>query len=90
MLSAEVTISNRLGLHARAAAKLVRIAARFDSSIKIRKIDDSVIADAKSILSVLMLAASHGTSLVIDFEGSDEVEAMEQILGLFTSGFGEL
>lgn len=90
MLSAEVTISNRLGLHARAAAKLVRIAARFDSSIKIRKIDDSVIADAKSILSVLMLAASHGTNLVIDFEGSDEVEAMEQILGLFTSGFGEL
>jgi phosphocarrier protein HPr len=89
MVTAELSVSNRLGLHARAAAKLVRIAARYESTIKVRKLDNSVFADAKSILSLLTLAASFGTELAIDCEGGDEIQALEQIVLLFASGFGE-
>jgi phosphocarrier protein HPr len=89
MVSAELKITNRLGLHARAAAKLVRIAARYESTIKVRKMDNTVFADAKSILSLLTLAASFGTELAIDCEGPDEAQALEQIKLLFTTNFGE-
>lgn len=89
MIAKEVTITNRLGLHARAAAQLVRCASKFDSSIRLEKIDGSASADAKSILSVLMLAATRGTTLKAIVEGFDEIEAFDTIVKLFNAGFGE-
>jgi phosphotransferase system HPr (HPr) family protein len=89
MASAEIIVTNRLGLHARAAAKLVRIAARYESVIKLHGKNNSVFADAKSILSVLTLAASCGSELTVECHGPDEIEALEQIVYLFESKFGE-
>jgi len=85
-----VTIINRLGLHARAAAQLVRLASGFQSKIKLVRTDNSVIADAKSILSVLTLAASKGVELEIEIEGEDEPAAFEAVQEIFKNGFGEL
>lgn len=90
MLKANVKVINQLGLHARAAAQLVRLAGEFDSNIKLIKIDRSVFADAKSILNILTLAASKGTELIIEVQGTDEKEAMSAIKNLFSEGFGEL
>jgi len=90
MLKGRVTINNRLGLHARAAAQLVRLASSFQSKIKLLRTDNSVIADAKSILSVLTLAASKGVELEIEIEGHDEQTAFEAIQEIFINGFGEL
>ena len=90
MLKGKVTIINRLGLHARAAAQLVRLASGFQSKIKLIRTDNSVIADAKSILSVLTLAASKGIELEIEIEGEDEQTAFESIQEIFRDGFGEL
>ena len=90
MLKGRVTINNRLGLHARAAAQLVRLASSFQSKIKLLRTDNSVIADAKSILSVLTLAASKGVELEIEIEGEDEQTAFEAIQEIFSNGFGEL
>ena len=90
MLKGRVTINNRLGLHARAAAQLVRLASSFQSKIKLLRTDNSVIADAKSILSVLTLAASKGVELEIEIEGDDEQMAFEAIQEIFRNGFGEL
>ena len=90
MLRGNVTIINRLGLHARAAAQLVRLASAFQSKIKLIRTDNSVIADAKSILSVLTLAASKGIELEIEIEGEDEQTAFESIQDIFRNGFGEL
>lgn len=89
MVSRQTIVTNRLGLHARAAAKLVRMAAHFEASVKLRRLDAAVTADAKSILSVLALAASKGTNLTIECEGHDEEVAMQSVLELFESGFGE-
>jgi phosphocarrier protein HPr len=90
MLKGKVTIINRLGLHARAAAQLVRLASGFQSKIKLVRTDNSVIADAKSILSVLTLAASKGVELEIEIEGEDEQTAFEAVQEIFKNGFGEL
>jgi phosphocarrier protein HPr len=90
MLKGNVTIINRLGLHARAAAQLVRLASGFQSKIKLIRTDNSVIADAKSILSVLTLAASKGVELEIEIEGEDETQAFEAVQEIFRNGFGEL
>ncbi|MCB1025547.1 MAG: HPr family phosphocarrier protein [Acidobacteria bacterium] len=90
MLKAEVKIINRLGLHARAAAQLVRLAATFQSSIQLIRPDTAVEANAKSILSVLALSAAMGSSLIIKADGKDEARALEMISDLFSSGFGEL
>ena len=90
MLVATVIIVNRLGLHARAAAQVVRFAGRFKSRIKLIRDDNSVIADAKSILSVLTLAAAAGTELRIEAEGEDDSEALAGLQKLFDEGFGEL
>ena len=84
-----MTIVNRLGLHARAAAKLVQAATGFRSSISLVRLDRSAAADAKSILSVLMLAAARGTELRVEAEGPDEAAALEAVCGLFEGGFGE-
>ncbi|HEX8649388.1 MAG TPA: HPr family phosphocarrier protein [Pyrinomonadaceae bacterium] len=89
MVEQRVMITNRLGLHARAAAQLVRTASCFESVLRLERIDGSAAADAKSILSVLMLAAARGTELRATAEGADEHEAMAAVCVLFESGFGE-
>lgn len=90
MLERDIKIINRLGLHARAAAQLVRLASQFKSKIQISRADNGVSADAKSILSVLSLAAARGTVLKLEFNGEDEKEAIIAVEKLFTEGFGEL
>jgi phosphocarrier protein HPr len=90
MIERTLLIRARLGLHARAAAKLVRVASGYQSQVLLRRMDGSATADAKSILSVLMLAASRGTSLQASVDGSDEEAAMSAIDQLFAEGFGEL
>ena len=89
MIRHTILVSNRLGLHARAAAKLVRLASRFSSDIFLSRADANQQIDSKSILGVLMLAASKGTYLVISIEGQDEAEAKEAICQLFETRFGE-
>src|SRR5262249_41917246 len=74
MIGRELAIRTRLGLHARAAAKFVQTASRFRSSVKIRKNGEEV--DGKSILGILLLAASQGTRIVITASGEDEAEAI--------------
>lgn len=90
MHKSRVKIINRLGLHARAAAQLVRLASGFQSKIKIIRADNAVLADAKSILSVLTLAASKGVELELEVEGEDEETAAQAIEEIFLNGFGEL
>lgn len=90
MVEKTFTVRGQLGLHARAAAKLVRVASSFRSKFLLQRIDGSAEADAKSILSVLMLAASRGTELRARAEGDDEEEAMNAIEQLFFAGFDEL
>lgn len=89
MIERTLVIKGRLGLHARAAAKLVRVANGFQSQVLLRRLDGDLMADAKSILSVLMLAASRGTELQACAEGLDEEAAMNAIEQLFDEGFGE-
>lgn len=89
MIQRQVVITNRLGLHARAAALLVRTASSYKSSLRLERADKTAAADAKSILSVLMLAAARGTELLASAEGVDEQEAMNAISRLFANGFGE-
>lgn len=90
MLEKTVRVINPLGLHARAAAQLVRLAGSFNSRIKIKKTETGVTADAKSILNVLTLAASKGTQLQLQVEGADEATALEAIEKLIADGFGEI
>ncbi len=87
MLQQTVTIRNKLGLHARAAAKLVKTAGRFESSVELRNAQRS--ADAKSIMGVMMLAASQGTELELIVEGADEAEALDSVVSLVDDFFGE-
>lgn len=89
MLEDRITVVNRLGLHARAAAQLVRLAGSFESSIMLRHPGRDVSANAKSILSVLTLAASMGTVLHVTVDGVDEESAMAEIASLFANRFGE-
>jgi phosphotransferase system HPr (HPr) family protein len=90
MLKVKLKVINQLGLHARAAAQLVRLAGTFQSSIELKRVDNAVVADAKSILSVLTLAAARGTELKLQVEGEDEKRALELIEEIFLKGFGEL
>ena len=90
MREASVSVINSLGLHARAAAKLVRAASGFTSRITVTESRRGVTADAKSILSVLTLAASIGTTVLIKAEGEDESDAVDAVSELFADGFGEL
>jgi phosphocarrier protein HPr len=84
----DIEIKNKLGLHARAAAKLVHCAARFRSDIKIRKGDEEV--DGKSILGILLLAAGRGTIITIKANGEDEAEAVDAIEKLIDAKFDEV
>ncbi|MBX3297174.1 MAG: HPr family phosphocarrier protein [Acidobacteria bacterium] len=90
MVESRVTVVNNLGLHARAAAQLVRLAGQFESTIRIIRPDKDIFADAKSILNLLTLAASIGTVLHLQAEGPDEEKALNAVEELFKSGFGEL
>lgn len=87
MIEREVEIVNRLGLHARAAAKLVHMAGGFQSRVTVAKDGEEV--DAKSILGVLLLAASQGTRVVIRSDGADEEQAMKAVTDLISDRFGE-
>lgn len=90
MVERTLLVKARLGLHARAAAKLVRVANGFQSKVLLRRVDDDAVnVDAKSILSVLMLAASCGTRLQASAEGIDEEAAINAIDQLFAESFGE-
>jgi len=83
-------VTSRLGLHARAAANLVRVASRFQSSLTLQRLDGKrEEADAKSILSILTLAASRGTALRVVASGVDEQEALDAVVGLFSRDFDE-
>ena len=90
MLKSQIKVVNQLGLHARAAAQLVRLASGFKSRVTLRRIDNNVIADAKSILSVLTLAAPKGMQLEVEIEGVDEASALQAVEGIFANGFGEM
>jgi phosphocarrier protein HPr len=89
MLNAQFTVTNDLGLHARAAANLVKCVSSFQSSIVLKREDVSRSADAKSILSVLTLAATKGTILEIVIDGPDENDALTALQTCFGNGFGE-
>jgi phosphotransferase system HPr (HPr) family protein len=84
-----VTLVNELGLHARAAAQVVRAAAGFNAKVTLRREDRSVEADARSILDILYLAAGCGKEVTIFAEGDDADAALVAIEKLFTDGFGE-
>jgi len=88
VISREVEIKNKLGLHARAAAKLVHTAARFKSDIKIRKGDEEV--DGKSILGILLLAAGRGSVITLRADGEDERQALDDIEKLIEAKFDEV
>jgi phosphotransferase system HPr (HPr) family protein len=90
MLNARLTVNNELGLHARAAANLVKGVSTFQSEITLSRPDINRTANAKSILSVLTLAATKGTELEILVEGPDETAALSAIERAFECGFGEL
>lgn len=87
MIKQTTEVTNKLGLHARAAARLVNEASGFESEIKLCR--DGQEVDAKSIMGIMMLAASQGTRLEIRVDGADEQAAMESIALLFQSRFGE-
>jgi len=87
MIERNVTIINKLGLHARAAAKFVQTCSAYGCDIKVFK--DSRSADGKSIMSIMMLAASKGTELRIEFNGNDEEKAAEALIALINNYFDE-
>jgi phosphocarrier protein len=89
MLDASVKLVNTLGLHARAAAKLVRLASGFKSSIIVEEPLTNASANAKSLLSLLSLSASTGTVLILKVYGEDEKAALEGVIDLFERGFDE-
>jgi phosphocarrier protein HPr len=87
VIRTQVTIINKLGLHARAAAKFVACTASFSSRINTGK--DGKMVDAKSIMSVMMLAAGKGTVLDLEIEGSDEQDALAALQALIANRFEE-
>lgn len=87
MLCRPVTIINKLGLHARATAKLVATASEFDSSVQLRGKGREV--DAKNIMQVMMLAANQGTEVELVADGPDEEEAIDALVALIDNYFGE-
>ena len=87
MLTISIKIINKLGLHARASAKLTQVANQFKADVWIKKNNKKV--NAKSIMGVMMLAASQGSDVIITTEGSDEQEALNTIVDLINDYFGE-
>ena len=87
MIKATLTISNKLGLHARASAKLTKLATTFKSEVFMSRSERRV--NAKSIMGVMMLAAARGASIGIETDGPDEEEAMNALKGLIANRFDE-
>jgi phosphocarrier protein len=87
MICRRMTIRNRLGLHARAAARFVHTAGRFRSRVTAGR--DGRVMDGKSILGILLLSASQGTAIDVTAEGEDEQQAIEALAALVEGGFGE-
>lgn len=87
MLTQEVEVKNRAGVHTRPASLIVRTAAKFKSDFSIIK--DNYEINGKSIIGVMTLAAEQGARLTLQFEGEDEQEAAEAVVALFEDGFGE-
>ncbi|MGD9563950.1 MAG: HPr family phosphocarrier protein [Pyrinomonadaceae bacterium] len=90
MLEGEVRVINPLGLHARAAAQLVRLSGDFGSRLTLMRPETSTEANTKSMLDLLMLAASVNSVLRLTAEGDDEADAFEAVRQLFVAGFGEI
>lgn len=88
-MSAHVKISNRLGMHARPAMILAETAQGFDSDITVRRTDQDDSVDAKSIMQLMMLAATEGTELEIKADGHDAEQAVKRLIELIKSGFDE-
>ncbi len=87
MINIKITIINKLGLHARAAAKLVSTTATYKSQIRVGV--NGRVVDAKSIMAVMMLAASKGTELELQFDGDDEQPARDAVVALINNRFDE-
>jgi phosphocarrier protein HPr len=87
MRSQTVTVVNQLGMHARAAAKFVHLATRYEATVKVSR--DHREMDGKSIMGILLLAAARGVTITISADGADESDAVEALVGLVQSGFGE-
>jgi phosphocarrier protein len=87
MTTQNVTVVNRLGMHARAAAKFVHLATRFQATVLVAR--DARQMDGKSIMGLLLLAAACGSTLTVSADGSDELEAVQALTALVASGFGE-
>ena len=87
MIRTTVTISNRLGLHARASAKLTKLAATFGSDVFMSRNGRRV--NAKSIMGVMMLAAGLGSEVVVETDGADEQPAADALVALINDKFGE-
>jgi phosphocarrier protein len=90
MLERRLSVINELGLHARAAAKLVRLARGFSCTITLLNEETGVTSNAKSILSLLYLGAAYRTNIVLTTDGEDEAEAADKVEQLFVEGFGEM
>ena len=87
MTSQAVTVVNQLGMHARAAAKFVHLATRYESHVKVAREAREI--DGKSIMGILLLAAARGSTITISADGQDERGAVEALVALVQSGFGE-
>ena len=87
MTSRSVTVVNQLGMHARAAAKFVHLATKYEAQVRVAQ--NSREMDGKSIMGILLLAAARGTTITISADGSDERDAIEALAALVASGFGE-
>ena len=87
MTSQAVTVVNQLGMHARAAAKFVHLATRYDAKVRVAR--DRREMDGKSIMGILLLAAARGSTITISADGSDEGDAVNALVALVQSGFGE-
>jgi len=87
MTSQEVTVVNQLGMHARAAAKFVHLATRYEARVKVAR--DRREMDGKSIMGILLLAAARGSTITMSADGADEKDAVAALVALVQGGFGE-
>jgi phosphocarrier protein HPr len=87
MIARTVTVTNQLGMHARAAARFVHAATAFSAHIRVTQ--GNRVIDGKSIMGILLLAAAHGSAITITAEGPDEGSALDTLCRLVESGFGE-
>ena len=87
MTAQAVTVVNQLGMHARAAAKFVHLATRFEARVRVAR--DRREMDGKSIMGILLLAAPRGSTITISADGADESDAVSALVALVQSGFGE-